>query len=85
MLALSCGDVAGMWMVLSPRTIPFSACILAAALASRVVTGGEGLPGAIGSGLEVVGAVLLPAALITEVVKFATCMQGGETGTGGRF
>jgi hypothetical protein len=76
MLSLSGGDVKGMWFVLAPRTLPLTGLIGAAALLSRVVTG-HGLPGGAGGALEVVAAVLLPAALVTEVVKFAGGMQVG--------
>jgi hypothetical protein len=47
---------------------------------------GHGLPSALGgSALEVVAGSLLATALVTEVIKFAQGMQGGDTGTGGRF
>jgi hypothetical protein len=84
MLSLSNGDFAGMWYVLSPRTIPLTGLVGAAAIITRIVSG-HGFPGTAGSVVEVVCAVLLPAALITEVVKFSGGLQGGETGTGGRF
>lgn len=47
---------------------------------------GHNLPGAVGgSAIEVLALALLVAGLTTEVLKFAGGMQGGETGTGGRF
>jgi hypothetical protein len=82
MLALSAGDAAGMWFVLSPRTLPLSGLAAAAALVSRVATG-HGLPGAAGTAVEVAAAVLLPAALVTEVIKFSGGLQvsgGGPEG-----
>jgi hypothetical protein len=35
--------------------------------------------------MEVAAGGLLVTGLVTEVLKFAQGMQGGETGTGGRF
>lgn len=63
--------------MLSPRTIPLSALAGAAALITRLVSG-HGLPGAGGAALELAAALLLPAALVTEVVKITKNLQGGE-------
>lgn len=38
-----------------------------------------------GSVIEVLASGVLVGALVTEVLKFAQGMQGGDTGTGGRF
>lgn len=69
MLALSAGDAKGIWMLASPKAIPLSLAVGAAAVGSRLITG-EGLP----VWLEVAAAAALPAALVTEVLKFS----GGE-------
>jgi hypothetical protein len=78
MNAVSEGDPKGMWLATSGLFGKGAAALLAASLVLRVATG-EGLPG---SWLLV---VLFLGAGITEVLKIATGMQGGETGTGGRF
>lgn len=46
---------------------------------------GEGLPGFVFGALEGASYLALVSSTVTEVLKFAQGMQGGETGTGGRF
>lgn len=46
---------------------------------------GHGFPGVAGTLLEGLFILLLIGGVSTEVIKFAQGMQGGETGTGGRF
>ena len=67
--------------VLAPRTIPISGLVGAAALLSRVITG-DGLPGTAGSVAEWAAAVLLPAAVVTEVIKISGGMQVGAAAAG---
>ncbi|KAI8463095.1 MAG: SOUL heme-binding protein [Monoraphidium minutum] len=86
MLSLSSGDLPGMWFVLSPRTMPVTALVCLGAVVSKLAAGSwQYLPGGGGAAVEVACAVLLPAAVVTEIVKFSGGLQGGETGTGGRF
>lgn len=85
MSCLSDGDAKGCWMVVSGKAVLFSAPVVLAALVSHLATGGS-LPGFVGGSVtEVLAGLLLVSGLTTEVVKFAQGMQGGETGTGGRF
>ncbi|EFJ45127.1 hypothetical protein VOLCADRAFT_94648 [Volvox carteri f. nagariensis] len=84
LLAASAGDGTGVWFVLSPLVLRLSAAAAAASLAWGVLpwSGGQGLlpgPVLLACELAVCGCV------VTEVIKFAQGMQGGETGTGGRF
>eukprot|EP00775_Hariotina_reticulata_P008051 gene8051-8246_t len=85
MLSLSDGDLQGCWLVVSGKAALLSTPVLVAAALTHIVTG-HALPGAVGgSTIEVLALILLVAGLTTEVLKFAGGMQGGETGTGGRF
>ncbi|GLC39295.1 hypothetical protein PLESTB_001574600 [Pleodorina starrii] len=87
LLSASAGDVTGMWFVLSPLVLRASAAATAASLVWGLlpasVSGGQGglLPGPVLAGCE----LLFCGCVVTEVLKFAQGMQGGETGTGGRF
>lgn len=84
LLAASAGDGAGMWFVLSPLALRLSAGLVVLSWLSSLLAGpgGEGLlPGPVTVALE----LLFVGSVVTEVVKFAQGMQGGETGTGGRF
>ncbi len=81
-LAASAGDAKGMWWALSPAAFKLSAGLAALSFAVGLARGGEGLlPG---PGLAACGLVAA-ACLATEVAKFSGGMQGGDTGTGGRF
>jgi hypothetical protein len=85
-MAASAGDGAGMWFVLSPLVLKTSAVAVAASLGWGLLpaslSGGQGLlPGPALVGCE----LLVCGCAVTEVIKFAQGMQGGETGTGGRF
>lgn len=76
--ALHDGDVKGIWLSISAITAKLSAGLLVLSMGSALFTG-EGLdfwPFAL---------ILLLAAIVTEVLKFSGGLQGGETGTGGRF
>jgi len=85
MLSFSDGDVKGCWMVVSGKAALLSAPVVALALITHLATG-HALPGFVGGSVtEVLAGLLLVSGLTTEVVKFAQGMQGGETGTGGRF
>ncbi|GIL60390.1 hypothetical protein Vafri_14995 [Volvox africanus] len=84
LLAANAGDGTGMWFVLSPFILRTSAAAGAASLLWGLLpwSGGTGLlpdPVLLGCGFAVCGCI------VTEVMKFAQGMQGGETGTGGRF
>lgn len=73
-----------MWFVLSPLMLRGAASAVGLSLLWGL------LPGSGGQGLLPGPAVLCCEALVvgclvTEVIKFAQGMQGGETGTGGRF
>ncbi|PNW82748.1 hypothetical protein CHLRE_06g292400v5 [Chlamydomonas reinhardtii] len=82
LLSASAGDVQGMWFVLNPLFLKASAALLVASFALSLVNGGEGLlPGPAVVAVQ----VALGGCLVVEVLKFAQGMQGGETGTGGRF
>ncbi|KAG2487399.1 hypothetical protein HYH03_013968 [Edaphochlamys debaryana] len=78
-LAASAGDAKGVWWSLSPTVLKLSAVGGAGSLVWGLASG-EG-PGALGG---VCGALVV-SCLVTEVLKFAQGMQGGDTGTGGRF
>lgn len=84
LLAAADGDGKGVWFVLSPSVIKVSVPIIGVSLLTKLITG-EGLPGAALGALEGLAYLGFASAAITEVVKFAQGMQGGETGTGGRF
>jgi hypothetical protein len=72
------------WFVLSPRTIPLTALVSLGAVVSRLATGSwQYLPGGAGGAFEVVCGVLLPAALVTEVIKIAGGMQVRRGGAAG--
>ncbi|KXZ49450.1 hypothetical protein GPECTOR_21g676 [Gonium pectorale] len=82
MLALSAGDTKGMWFVLNPLALRASGALVLLSLATGLLRGGEGLlpgPALVACELAFVSCV------VTEIIKFAQGMQGGETGTGGRF
>ncbi|KAG2443128.1 hypothetical protein HYH02_009539 [Chlamydomonas schloesseri] len=82
LLSASAGDVQGMWLVLNPLFLKAAAALLAASFAVSLVNGGEGLlPGPAALAVQ----VALGGCVVVEVLKFAQGMQGGETGTGGRF
>lgn len=66
------GDLKGIWLATSLGTIKFSGGVLGASLVSKAITG-DWLPGT-----WFFFAALI-AGGITEVVKIATGMQGGET------
>lgn len=83
-MAASNGDASGMWFVLTPNVIKLSLPIIGVSLATKLVTG-EGLPGVFLGTVEGLAYLGFVSACVTEVVKFAGGMQGGETGTGGRF
>eukprot|EP00877_Chromochloris_zofingiensis_P007153 jgi/Chrzof1/2691/Cz11g25110.t1 len=84
MLSASAGDVAGCWMVVSGKAALAAAPVVAVAAVTHVLTG-HGFPGVAGTLLEGLFILLLIGGVSTEVIKFAQGMQGGETGTGGRF
>ena len=67
----------------SGQTFRLTAPLAALAAAVHLVRG-EGLPGVFGAA-EAAAYVGTAAAAATEVLKFSGGMQGGETGTGGRF
>ena len=64
--------------------VQVSVPIIGVSLLTKLVTG-EGLPGVALGALEGLAYLGFVAAVVTEVIKFAQGMQGGETGTGGRF
>lgn len=72
------GDLLGMWLASSCLFGKFAGIFLSVSLVLRIITG-EGLPGSwlLTGVLGIVG--------VTETLKFSRGMQGGETGTGGRF
>lgn len=72
------GDIKGMWLGISCVVGKISASLLGLSVVTSIVTG-ERAPGALVL-LGITGAVI-----ITEVLKFSRGLQGGETGTGGRF
>lgn len=76
--ALHDGDVKGVWFGISAVTAKLSAGLLVLSMSTALFTG---------EGLDVwpFALILLIAALVTEVLKFSGGLQGGETGTGGRF
>lgn len=76
--ALNEGDPKGVWLASSGNVAKLSAGLLFVSVIATVVNG-EGLP------VWPVAACSLVAALVTEVLKFSGGLQGGETGTGGRF
>ncbi|GIL80557.1 hypothetical protein Vretimale_16018 [Volvox reticuliferus] len=84
LLAANAGDGTGVWFVLSPFVLRTSAVVATMSLAWGLLPWSEGKgllpdPVLLGCGLAVCGCI------VTEVIKFAQGMQGGETGTGGRF
>ncbi|PNH07265.1 hypothetical protein TSOC_006307, partial [Tetrabaena socialis] len=84
LLAASAGDGKGVWFVLSPLFLRASAVLVGSSLVWSLLppSGGEGLlPGPAALFCQ----LLLISCVVTEVFKFAQGMQGGETGTGGRF
>ncbi len=82
--AASDGDVSGMWFVLSPSVIKLSAPVIGVSLLFKLGTG-EGLPGLFLGTVEGLAYLGFVSGVVTEVLKFSQGMQGGDTGTGGRF
>ena len=72
------GDVKGIWLSSSGNVVKVCAAVLGLSIVLKIVTG---------DGLSVwpLCAVGLFSGLITEVLKISGGMQGGDTGTGGRF
>lgn len=70
------GDAKGIWLATSGEVAKVSAALVGVSLLLNVVTG-DGQPAAWLFG------VVLGAALVTEVLKMATGMLGGESGGGG--
>ncbi|GMH39780.1 hypothetical protein BSKO_07678 [Bryopsis sp. KO-2023] len=83
-LAMSGGDYKGMWFAISRPTWIWSLPIVGVSLVTKITTG-EGLQGVFLGTVEGFAYLFLLAGLGTEVVKLLQGMQGGETGTGGRF
>uniref|UniRef100_A0A6S8L2C6 Uncharacterized protein n=2 Tax=Eukaryota TaxID=2759 RepID=A0A6S8L2C6_DUNTE len=80
LLSSSDNDPKGMWAAASPFVIRLSLGLIAAStLGSKLLTGEVNVE------LLLVSLFSLVVSLSTEVLKFARGMQGGETGTGGRF
>lgn len=75
MMSLSEGDVQGMWYVISPTVLKASVALSAAGLIGRSVVGSDGP-----STVEEVAYALVLSCCITELVKFAKQMTGGESG-----
>jgi hypothetical protein len=74
------GDVRGIWFALSGHVMKLSAVAGGLLLLLSATAAPEG-----GTTAVAVMGLLFVAAGVTEVVKFAEGMQGGDTGTGGRF
>jgi len=84
LLAASDGDGKGMWYSVSPLVVKLSLPVIAVSLVHKLVTG-EGLPGVFLGTVEGLSYLGFVSGIFTQVIKFAQGMQGGETGTGGRF
>ena len=83
-MALYDKDGKGVWYALTPFLLKLCGPVIIVSLGCKLITG-EGLPGDLLGGVEGVSYLLFVSSIVTEVIKFAQGMQGGETGTGGRF
>ncbi|KAK9863070.1 hypothetical protein WJX84_001812 [Apatococcus fuscideae] len=83
-MALSVGDALGVWFAISSPALKGAAILFTDFFVFDLIRG-KGLQGSlVGWGQEICY-ILALACVLTEGIKFAQGMQGGETGTGGRF
>ena len=76
--SISDGDVKGIWLASSTNVAKLCTAVLVFSMGSSLVTGQ-------GVGVWPLALAGLVFSLVTEALKFSGGLQGGETGTGGRF